>query len=424
MSPAPAGFKRLAGPGETQIEPVPPWQACMPHEPSPTTSGVKSSRMRIGGLPMEFLLATALAATAHSLWLTLFPVFLDERGFQLWEVGVASGLTYALTFISALPAGLASDAASTRAALVASSLIQLASLHAVANAPSAILLIPLLVIYSFSLAVRGQAAVRLVATLSGRGDRAFKYSLYLLATGLANALGSYLSGLVAEEWGYMQLFSLSEFLLLASALAALGIKGAPRGRLPGLRAIKQVALSREMVLLTSSLSIHDFSVFMCMPYVALFQKKVVGITPYQIGVLSAMTTATSQLAQLAAGAFADKFGARASLALHYTGVSAGYALVALSKNFEELALAALVQGLSMPFDMPARRKLLTLIASPEVIATSSGLADTVVGIATLPSPILGSYLWGYASPRAMMLCGAAMNLMALLPLNALERGRS
>ena len=380
-----------------------------------------SLRVRIGWLPAEFLLATALATTAHSLWLTLFPLFLDERGFQLWEVGVTSGLTYTLIFISALPAGLASDAVSTRAALIASSLIQLASLYAMVNAPSASLLALLLIVYSFSLAVRRQAAVRLVATLSGVGDRAFKYSLYLLATGLANALGSYLSGLVVEEWGYARLFSLSELLLLASALAALRIEGAPRGRLPRLRAIKKVALSREMVLLTSSLSIHDFSVFMCLPYVALFQRKVVGLTPYQIGVLSALTTATSQLAQLVAGIFADKFGARASLALHYTGVSAGYALTALSNSFEELALAALVQGLSMPFDMPARRKLLTLIASPEVVATSSGLADTVVGIATLPSPLLGSYIWGYASPRAMMLCGAAVNMIALLPLNALKR---
>ena len=372
-------------------------------------------------LPSAFLVSIALAALANSLWTTLFPIFLDERGFKLLEIGIASSLTFSLVFILAFPAGLISDWIPTRRALLASFSAQLASLYLMYAARDPVSIIALLVAYNFSLSLQGQASVKLVATVSRVGERAFKYSVYMMIVGVSRIIGSYLSGLIVNYWGFQSLFEISEILLMCSALIALGVSGGSMNRLPSLIEVRHLALRREVVLLVASLSLHDFAIFACLPYVALFMKNVVGLTVYEIGLLSAIRFAVTQAAQLLAGMFADRFGGTCSLALHYLGVSLGLALIGLSGSFTSLVVAAVVQGVFMPFDIPARRKLLSVMAPRNLISSLNGLADTVVGIATIPSPLIGNYIWYSTSPRLTMIYGASANLLALAPLVALRR---
>lgn len=370
-----------------------------------------------------FVVSSSLASLSHSLWYTLFPLHLERRGFQLWEIGFASSLTTTLFFILALPAGLIVDIMPIRFSLVLAAIAQTAMLHTLKDVTASLLVISIAV-YTFFVTLRGQASLRLLSRLGSRGW-ALKYSAFLFISSLTNVIGPYLSGLLVQQAGFDELFTISEAVLLASApIAAMVDFREPRQEHTSrLRVVWHTAHSPELLLLTFSLALHDFSVFSVMSYTTLFQLNVVGLTPYEVGSLVSLGSAFSLVSQLLAGYFTDRIGAKAALALHYAGVSAGYALMGFSRDLRSLAAAVIIQNIAFPFDMPARRKILTFLAHESVVATVNGLSDLVVGVTALPSPLLGSYLWNTAGPRTMLVCGAALNLTALAPLAMLREKR-
>ena len=237
---------------------------------------------------MGFIVTTILASMAYSLWTTLFPIFLDAAGFRLWEVGFTSSLLFSLIFITALPAGFIADLAPVRILMASSLFIQVFFLYAIQSAQNLFMLIIMLILYSFSQALANQAGIRLVTAVVEMERRGLGYSLYMLIGGISRIAGSYLSGYIAERYGYFTLFETSELLLIAAALTALLIRAPhPRGDSSTSRLLN-IITRREYLLLVAAISIHDFSIFAAMPYVALFQKKVIGLGPYEIGVLTAI----------------------------------------------------------------------------------------------------------------------------------------
>ena len=376
-----------------------------------------------GVLNPAFLATASAAAVAHALWYTLFPIYLRSSAMELWLVGVISSLTLTLSFVLALPAGVAADAMPTRAALALASAGQLSSLLLVPLTSHPLPLLASVAAYTFFMTLRGQVSLRLLAASGSRRSWGTTYSAYLLLVGASGVAGTYLSGPLVERRGFSAVYLASAALFLLTLPLSRFVENVPgssgRRAAGSARALRDGSFAR----LTASLALHDLAVFSAMSYVQIFQREVVGLTPSQISLLAALGSAVSQAAQLGAGYFADRFGAKRALALHYLGVSAGYALMGAGSSFEDLLAATLVQNLLLPFDMPARRKLLSSIAPESAVATVNGLSDAIVGLVALPSPLLGGWLWYGVGPRAMLAACAALNLTAFLPLALLREER-
>lgn len=381
--------------------------------------------MRQDSTSLVFIALSALTTFSHSLWYTLFPVYLRERGLEVWQAGLAASLTMTLSFVLAFPAGLTADSISTRASFLFASLGQLFTLLIMPLTRSPALLILLLSIYTLSMTLRGQGALRFLSINSSPNSWGTTYSIYLLLVGVSSALGSYLAGYMAQQFSLRETFTAGAFLFALSIPLALRFRSVQRnssGRIPLLK--PKFPKDPDFLNLTVSLTLHDFAVFSAMSYTQIFQREVVSLSPQQIATLSALGTALSQAVQLIAGYFTDKMGAGKALMLHYLGVSASYALMGASDSFEEMVAAVALQSLFLPFDMPGRRKMLSLMAPPDSIATVNGLSDAVVGLATLPSPLIGGYLWYNSGPRNMLLACALFNLTALAPLALLRKGNA
>jgi len=376
-----------------------------------------------GVLHPAFLALASAATFAHAVWYTLFPIYLRSSApLELWQVGVISSLTLTLSFVLALPAGVVADAISTRTALILASAGQTAALLLIPLALHPLPLLASVATYTFCLTLRGQVSLRLLAASSVRRSWGSTYSVYLLLTGASNVIGSYLSGPLAERKGFGTVYLVSAVLFLLTLPFSYLVERVPgnsgRRAVRNLKALQDGSFAR----LTASLALHDLAVFSASSYVQIFQREIVGLSPSHISLLTAIGSAASQAAQLGAGYFADRFGARKALALHYLGVSAGYAVMGIGDSFEDLLVATLVQSAFLPFDMPARRKLLSLMAPENAVATINGLSDAVVGLVSLPSPLLGGWLWYCVGPRGMLAACAALNLTAFLPLARLRDG--
>lgn len=380
-------------------------------------------RMPRNGLPTPFVLHTLISSFAHSLWYTLFPIYLRSLGLPLAEVGLASSLPLTLSFVLALPAGVVADTLPARSALIAATGGQAAIVALLPSLQSPIATASLLFSYTFLSTLRGQSSLRIVTSRSNQSDMGTWYSMYLLASGASAAVGSYLSGFITEKFGFTSLYRLSALAFTSSIPPLTRLEQPASGGVRGRIKLGHLR-NAGFVELTLSLSIHDFAVFSAMPYTTLFQREVLDLSTYEIGVLAAMGTVVSQAFQPVAGLVADRLGSKLALTLHYAGVSAGYALMSLSHSFSELALAVALQNVFLPLDLPARRKLLSYMAPPTAVATANGLSDAVVGLVAAPSPLLGGFSWYSLGARWAFMLAAGFNLLALAPLAKLKEASS
>ena len=330
------------------------------------------------GLPRGFVLYTILNSLAHAIWYTLFPIHLRSLGYSIGQAGLTSSLPQTLSFILALPAGLVADALSVRPIFIASSLGQAVAIALIPISPSSWTVISLLTIYTFFSVLRSQSSLRAIAQQVSATRWGTGYSLYLLSVGASGAAGSYLSGFVAERMGFIPLYLISAAVFASSVFALYGFQDphhSGRRLTLNLRTLR----NSSFVSLTLSLTVHDVAIFALSPYVALYQKEILSLTPYQMGLISAASTLVSQLFQPVSGYLADRLGARITLAIHYLGTSLGYVLIGLSSRFEEVALASALQSVFLPMDMPSRRKLLSLMAG-SAVATVNGLSLSLIHI--------------------------------------------
>ena len=71
-----------------------------------------------------------------------------------------------------------------------------------------------------------------------------------------------------------------------------------------------------------------------------------------------------------------------------------------------------------------QRAYVATMIEPEIMATGYGISRTIVGLAALPSSIIGGALWEHFGPQALFFYGAAMALIASLLFVVLLRDRT
>jgi len=369
----------------------------------------------------RFLLLNSLYFSSVALWRTMLPLYLDYRGLDPWEVGLAYSLAVTLPMVVSVAAGALVDRAGWRLSLAASALIIGTGSFALTYASDLVSSLSLILILSFSIALFTQAGVEIVALSSESGERGFAYSLYYLSIGASTALGSSLSGFVVELAGYGILFVASSILAILAAPLALGAgEGRRERRGEWLESLECVAGEPTLVLLSAVLAIHEFSVFVCVPYIALFAKKVLEFGEPSIGLLFGVSNLAYLVSQPLAGKLADKIGGSSTLLLHLVATSLFYAALPFVKGYPEALLLFAYDGFTVSLDLPARKKLTADYAPSGRVALTSGVLDTLAGTAALPSPLLGGSIWEKMGASYVMYAGGILNLLTLLPMLVLK----
>ena len=87
-------------------------------------------------------------------------------------------------------------------------------------------------------------------------------------------------------------------------------------------------------------------------------------------------------------------------------------------------LLFLAFGVFVAMNEGVQRAYVATVIKPEIMATGYGIYHTIVGLAALPSAIIGGALWEHFGAQALFLYGAAMSLIASLLLTVLLRNRT
>ncbi len=144
-----------------------------------------------------------------------------------------------------------------------------------------------------------------------------------------------------------------------------------------------------------------------------------GYTPLMIGLYSAAMTAAMALSQVPVGRLADRFGYRNCLFLSQVIASLTLGMMVYSKTLEWVLAANLVLGLATAFWVPSEQAWIAENVNPAERAQSLGNYSTFRGLAGLPAPILGGFLfdaYGFDIPIALNIVLALVDAVAILML--------
>ncbi|MCD6564266.1 MAG: MFS transporter [Thermoproteales archaeon] len=365
---------------------------------------------------MFFAVISAIVAFSITMWQTLLPLYLDEKGFEAWKIGLSVSLIMNLSYFLSFLAGYVVDIIDWKKSLIiALLLLIIGTFYLIIIKDFWHFLIFAILIGTVN-ALITQSSVKVLVRSKSKG-RGLMYSSYMFLSNLSRIMASYASGFIATLSGYFTLFIVS----IVSLFPALGFVSTFKEKTESNHIKEDLSLKdvlilykrdRRLQILVTTLFLHDLSIFIAVPYLALYAKYVIGTDEIGVGILSGTSNTTQLIFQLGAGWLADKIGGSLTLALHFIFVSLSYIVYSNIKGFiEALALYAFM-GLAITLDLPARRLLITKYAPEEYVSAINGFADTIVGIGTILASLIGGYLWN-VSPHLPILIGGLANFSTL-----------
>ena len=115
-----------------------------------------------------------------------------------------------------------------------------------------------------------------------------------------------------------------------------------------------------------------------------------------------------------AGIVADKVGKRRVILVSYVLFTLTFIGFAFATSALHAWLLFGVYGLFAAMNEGAQRAYVATIIAPEIKATGYGIYHTVIGLAALPSSVIGGALWQHIGPQALFFYGAAMSLLSCI----------
>ncbi len=168
-----------------------------------------------------------------------------------------------------------------------------------------------------------------------------------------------------------------------------------------------------LIAATSAVVMSGFG--MIVPLIPVYGERL-GATAFDLGLLMSAFFVGRLLAQLPAGASADRLGRRSVLILAlagYTGTCVGYAMTSGPVG---LIVFRLLQGLASGFFGVAARALLNDLCGPDSRGTAQGIYSSSVNFGFFAGPVLGSVTANHLTIHAPFWIAAALSAVALITL--------
>ncbi len=149
-----------------------------------------------------------------------------------------------------------------------------------------------------------------------------------------------------------------------------------------------------------------------------------GVAVAAIPLLYLSFNGVSALLSTPLGIMADRIGKRRMVLASYVFFAVIFLGFAFATSQLHGWLLFFAFGVFVAMNEGVQRAYVATMIEPEIMATGYGIYHTIVGLAALPSSIIGGVLWEHFGPQALFFYGATMALIASLLFVVLLRDRT
>ncbi len=377
---------------------------------------------------LALTISSAVGSFGTALWMNIFSLYVYE---ELHATELEVGLVYTIGGIASIllmiPVGYLADRIGKKKVVVTGCYLMAFAQLLFAFTTSWIEVLPVLFLFNAAFCYRPVMSALIADSLT-RKQRATGFAAFEILPGITTIFASGLGGFLAEPevWGFQPLFVLAAALSLIMAVIRHAFLREPESRSDTgstfespIRSLTYIRRSSRSLKALFIMNLYG-SFFGAMAYpqfYTLYARELLQLSRTQIGLLFSITGAFRALLLVPGGKLADHYGRKRFLVLS----TLAYPPLVIAFLFAPSATAvyaisavdSVVEGLSQPSwqaieaDLMPRGKRGTLM----------GLFSAARSVASLPSPMIGGYLWqnyGPRSPFYVIASIAAIDLVLLL----------
>lgn len=385
--------------------------------------------LRIRGIVLRVSLVIGLGELGFATIVPLLPLYLTEHlNASVKLVGaVVAAFALVETLLKAVWGSVA-DRVGRRPLIVAGLLLSSLAPLLMSVLRNPLLFVPLRLIDGAGSSALWPAASAIMADKTPRDQRATAMGtlnlFFLSGLAFGPALGLFVVGLTHS---YVAGFYLASGLMIAAGLwgsvalrdaatphvsppmaAVGGGRGAGDQASPRPHEGTRTRFSPLLITMLGVAFVQMFGVGLLAPILAIYAKRVVGLSEDLIGVLFLLGVLSVAIASVPAGRLADRWGKRKAVVWGMAIGSAGMWMLPISPRLDVLAVGAVLLGIGYALSSPAWHALVSDLAPSGRIGFAMGAAQTAEGLGLVLGPLLGGVLWDAAGHVAPFVASASL----------------
>lgn len=385
--------------------------------------------LRIRGIVLRVSLVIGLGELGFATIVPLLPLYLTEHlNASVKLVGaVVAAFALVETLLKAVWGSVA-DRVGRRPLIVVGLLLSSVAPVLMSVLRNPLLFVPLRVIDGAGSSALWPAASAIMADKTPRDQRATAMGtlnlFFLSGLAFGPALGLFV---VALSHSYVAGFYLASGLMVAAAVwGSVALRDAAPAHLsppvtaggggdgpagPSSHRFPERTRTQFSPLLFTMLGVafvQMFGVGLLAPILAIYAKRVVGLSEDLIGILFLLGVLSVAIASVPAGRLADRWGKRKAVVWGMAIGSAGMWMLPISPRLDVLAVGAVLLGIGFALSSPAWHALVSELAPSGRIGFAMGAAQTAEGLGLVMGPLLGGVLWDSAGHVAPFVASATL----------------
>jgi MFS family permease len=360
------------------------------------------------------LLISMIAANIGGwMYMPLLPLYVQELGASIEQIGLFFTLAMIAPLMFQILGGWLSDSIGRVQAMAIGSLAGLAGYIVFAAAPSWGWLLLGMVGMSVATSFVGPSFQALVAEESSEETRGRVFGLvqssFLIVGVIGAPLGGFLADLAGFRWMFVVAASLYAVatairLYMARKLRRQETEPRPAPSFGGLK--KSLGTMAALIAgggiitwIFLSDGVMDVSFSLVQNLFPLYFNNIIGLSMTQLGFLGAVSSLATMALTAGGGWLSDKAGERVGIVLGNIAVAFAFLVMLNVTTFPLFVIAWALLGLGQALTGPAYNSLISKVVPAHMRGIAFGFFSTSLGVISLPSPYIGTWMWQRFGPR-------------------------
>ena len=363
---------------------------------------------------LVILLISMIAANiGGQMYGPLMPLYVQQLGASIEQIGLFFTLAMIAPLMFQILGGWLSDSIGRVQAIAIGSLAGLAGYIVFTVAPSWAWLLLGMVGIAVATSFVGPSFQALVAEESSEENRGRTFGLVQSTFLVVGVIGAPLGGFLADQVGFRWMFAVAAGLYGVATIIRVAMarqlrrQQASPPKQPSVGNLK-ASLVTMFGLVTAggiitwifvSDGVSDVTFNMIGNLVPLFFNNIIGLSKTQLGLLGAVASLVTMALTTFGGLLADRAGERVGIVLGNMLIAGAILIMLNVTAFPLLILSWGLFGMGQALTGPAYNSLISKVVPNNMRGIAFGFFSTSLGVISLPSPYIGTWLWQRFGPR-------------------------
>jgi len=374
-----------------------------------------------------FVLSTTvfLLDTLVSSWYMVLPLYLEDLGAGILEVGFCYTLINVAWYGLQFPGGLLSDRIGRKSLIVLSTLTFILC-YGVLSLASTWLVATLAITFFWIFSGLESPSIKsMIAESVATPRRPKAFATYSFLMNLGWAVGPLMGALLVPLYGFQMLFYLGIIISVICFVARLLLLREPPRRTTESESIFVPKLNRNLAYFIAGCSMFGFASGLFSPVMAPYAEKVLKLSLVEIELMTSVAQFAASFASILGGIFVGKVGGKRGLATSFICSGLSVAIWIFSSSFiVATALMAFFSVFFYAFYEVAYKTVISSLTVPRNRATIFGVTAVMIGLFAAAGSTTGSFLWELYTPIVPFLLTAVLTFPSAVILLRAKNGDS